>query len=103
MISPFDVNDAVAETRRCVTELGFRGVFLRPNEVVGRHWHEPYYEPLCTVLEALAAPLGVHEGAGSPLRQVGERFGANFMLKHVYCHPVEPMLAAGSFCAGGIP
>jgi uncharacterized protein len=36
MISPFDVQDAVAETRRCVQELGFRGVFLRPNEVNGR-------------------------------------------------------------------
>src|SRR5262244_2636540 len=29
MISPFDVNDAVAEARRAVRELGFRGVFLR--------------------------------------------------------------------------
>jgi predicted TIM-barrel fold metal-dependent hydrolase len=35
MISPFDVQDAVAETRRCIKELGFRGVFLRPNEVIG--------------------------------------------------------------------
>ena len=24
------------------------------------------------------------------------------MLKHVYCHPVEQMLAVGSFCLGGI-
>src|SRR5919109_1678788 len=102
MISPFDVQDAVAETRRCVKELGFRGVFLRPNEVMGRNWHDPYYEPLWTILEELAVPLGFHEGAGSQLRQVGEQFGANIMLKHVYCHPVEQMLAAGSFCGGGI-
>src|SRR5262247_4365752 len=33
MISPFDVKDAVAEARRCVRQFGFRGVFLRPNEV----------------------------------------------------------------------
>jgi len=102
MISPFDVKDAVAETRRCVRELGFRGVFLRPNEVMGRNWHDPYYEPLWTILEELEVPLGFHEGAGSQLRQVGEQFGANGMLKHVYCHPVEQMLAAGSFCGGGI-
>jgi uncharacterized protein len=102
MISPFDVQDAVAETRRCVKELGFRGVFLRPNEVMGRNWHDPYYEPLWTALEELEVPLGFHEGAGSQLRQVGEQFGANIMLKHVYCHPVEQMLAAGSFCGGGI-
>jgi predicted TIM-barrel fold metal-dependent hydrolase len=92
MISPFDVGDAVAEARRCVRELGFRGVFLRPNEVNGRNWHDPYYEPLWAALE----------GSGSQLRQVGEQFGANTMLKHVYSHPVEQMLAVGSFCAGGI-
>ena len=47
-------------------------------------------------------PLGFHEGSGSQLRQVGEQFGANTMLKHVYSHPVEQMLAVGAFCAGGI-
>ena len=102
MISPFDVDDAVREVRRAARELGFRGVFLRPNEVNGRNWHDPYYEPLWTALEDLGVPLGFHEGAGSQLRQVGEQFGANAMLKHVYCHPVEQMLAAGSFCLGGI-
>ena len=102
MISPFDVNDAVSEARRCVKELGFRGVFLRPNIVKGRNWHDPYYEPLWTLLEELQVPLGFHEGAGALLPQVGEQFGANAMLKHVYCHPVEMMLAAGSFCMGGI-
>ena len=34
-------------------------------------------------------------------RQIA-RFGANTMLKHVYSHPVEQMLAVGAFCAGGI-
>ena len=102
MISPFDVNDAVAETRRCVRELGFRAMFLRPNEVNGRNWHDPYYEPLWATLEELEIPLGFHEGSGSQLPQVGEQFGANTMLKHIYSHPVEQMLTAGAFCAGGI-
>src|SRR5205807_2113002 len=53
MISPFDVNDAVAEARRCVREYGFRAMFLRPNEVNGRNWHDPYYEPLWAALEEL--------------------------------------------------
>src|SRR6266850_1417832 len=69
---------AVAETRRCVRELGFRGMFLRPNEVNGRNWHDPYYEPLWAALEELEVPLGFHEGSGSQLRQVGEQFGANY-------------------------
>ena len=64
MISPFDVDDAVAEARRCVREFGFRAMFLRPNEVNGRNWHDPYYEPLWDALEELEVPLGFHEGVG---------------------------------------
>jgi predicted TIM-barrel fold metal-dependent hydrolase len=42
MVSPFDIGDAVFETRRCVKELGFRAVFLRANVANGRTWHDPY-------------------------------------------------------------
>src|ERR671934_1329184 len=102
MISPFDVDDAVAEARRCVREFGFRAMFLRPNPVNGRNWHDPYYEPLWAELEALDVPLGFHEGFGAHLPQVGDRFGRNVMLRHTVCHPGEQMLAAVSFCGGGI-
>ena len=61
MISPFDVDDAVAETRPAVRELGFKAIFLRPNSVNGRNRHDPYYEPLWSELEALEVPLGFHE------------------------------------------
>ncbi len=102
MISPFDVDDAVAETRRAVRDLGFRAIFLRPNSVNGRNWHDPYYEPLWSELEALEVPLGFHEAVGPLLPEVGERFGRNVMLRHIVCHPGEQMLAAVSFCGGGI-
>jgi predicted TIM-barrel fold metal-dependent hydrolase len=102
MISPFDVKDAVAEARRCVRELGFRGVFLRPNIVNDRNWHDPDYEPLWAALEEMEVPLGFHEGSGARLPHVGAQFGGNTMLKHVYSHPVEQMLAVGAFCGGGI-
>ena len=102
MISPFDIDDAVAETRRSVRELGFKGIFLRPNPVNGRNWHDAYYGPLWSELEALDVPLGFHEGLGAHLPQVGDRFGRNVMLRHTVCHPGEQMLAAVSFCGGGI-
>ena len=41
MISPFDINDAVAETKRAVRELGFRGIFHRAHLQKGRKWGEP--------------------------------------------------------------
>ena len=87
MISPFDVNDAVAEARAACGSWASGRMFLRPNEVNDRNWHDPYYEPLWSALEELEVPLGFHEGSGSQLRQVGEQFGANTMLKHIYLPP----------------
>ena len=71
MISPFDIESAVSESVRCVKELGFKGVFLRPNEVDERNWYDSYYEPLWTTLEELQVPLGFHEGVASGLPQTG--------------------------------
>ena len=102
MISPFNLEDAISESSRCVKELGFRGVFLRPNIVQGRNWHDSHYEPLWSALEELDVPLGFHEGDTSSLPHVGEQFGPNAMLSHVFSHSGEQMLAAASFCGGGV-
>ena len=40
-----DVEAAVAEARRCVRELGFHGVFIRPNPYGGRHFDDRRYDP----------------------------------------------------------
>ena len=102
MISPFDVDEAVAEVRRCTRELGFRGIFMRSNPVNGRNFHDDYYEPLWSELEDLGMPLGLHESSSSGVRQVGGQFEPNFMLRRVFAQPVEQMLALGSICAGGV-
>src|SRR5439155_80424 len=80
----------------------FRAIFLRANIVNGHNWHDPYYEPLWSALEDLEVPLGFHEANNSAARQVGEQFGHDFMLRHTFSHPVEQMLAVGSFCGGGV-
>lgn len=102
MISPFDVGDAVAEARRAVVDLGFKGVFLRANVVNGHNWHDPIYEPLWSTLEELDVPVGFHEAGGSAARQSGDLFEPDFMLRHTYSHPFEQMLAVGPMCAGGV-
>jgi len=102
MISPYDMNDAVSEARRCAEELGFRAVFLRANPLVEYQWHDGYYAPLWSALEDLNLALGFHESTGTGKRQVGERLEPNLMLRRVYAQPLEQMLALGSFCAGGV-
>ena len=56
MISIYDIDDAVEETRRVAEEYGFRSVFLRSNLVNGKNWYNPYYEPLWNTLEELNLP-----------------------------------------------
>ena len=102
MVAPHDIEAAVREARRAVQDLGFRGVFLRPNLVRGRNWHDPYYEPLWSALEELGVPLGFHEGLGSLLPDAGARFGVEVGMRHVASHAIEMMLATISMCAGGV-
>ena len=57
MVSPFDIDEAVVEVKRCVKELGFRAIFMRSNITNGRNWHDDYYEPLWSLLEELSSRL----------------------------------------------
>jgi uncharacterized protein len=102
MVSPYDMNDAVGEARRCAREFGFRAVFLRANPLVNHQWHDDYYEPLWQTLEELNLALGFHESTGTGKQQIGERLEPNSMLRRIYAQPIEQMLALGSFCAGGV-
>ena len=102
MLSVFDIQDAVDESRRAVEELGFRAVFIRSNIINGKNWHDPYYEPLWSALEELGIPVGFHEATGSRARQTGDCFEPNFGIRRVYAQPFEQMLGLGSFIGGGI-
>ena len=101
MVSPFDVESAVSEAHRAVEELGFKTIFLRPNIVNGRNWHDHYYDPLWAEIERLGVPLGFHEGSNAAINQVGKRF-ETYMMLHTCCHPMEMMLAVVSMIGGGV-
>src|SRR5713101_514106 len=68
MIPPHDIEGAISEARRAVNELGFKTVFVRPNPVNGRNWHDAYYDPLWAEIERLGVPLSFHEGGGCTSR-----------------------------------
>ncbi len=102
MIPPHDVDAAIRESRRCVKDLGFKGVFLRPNRVGGRNWHDPYYDPLWAQLEELGVPIVFHEGGGHvELPQVGGEF-ETYMTNHTCTHAMGMMTATVSFVGGGV-
>ena len=55
-----DIESAVAEARRAVTELGAVAVIGTPNPVNGQHLHDEACEPLWDELEGLNVPIGYH-------------------------------------------
>ena len=97
-----DVRLAVDEAKRAVRELGFKGVFVRPNPVKGRTLDDPYYDPLYEAVVDLGVPLLVHEGSGAFLPTAGaERFRGQWFFTHTISHPLEQMLSSlGLICKG---
>ena len=102
MVSPFDMDDAVAEVKRAATELGFKAVFMRSNQMSDKPWHDTFFDPLWSALEEYDMAIGFHESSSSGAKQVGEHFEPNFMLRRVFAQPVEQMMALASFCGGGV-
>jgi predicted TIM-barrel fold metal-dependent hydrolase len=101
MIPPHDIDGAIHEARRAVHELGFKTVFVRPNLVHGRNWHDTYYDPLWTEIEKLGVPLSFHEGGRVDLPQPGDNFETH-MLYHTCTHSMAMMLAAVDVVGGGV-
>lgn len=101
-VSPHDIESAVAETRRAVTELGMKAVFLRPNIYRDRPWHDRYYDPLWAACQELNVSVGFHETTGSRMRAAGaDRFN-RLGIAHIATHSVEQMLACMDVIMGGV-
>ena len=90
-----DVKFAVDEAKRVIKELGFKGIFIRPNPIKGRNIDDPYYDPLYRTIVELGVPLLVHEGSGAFLPTAGaDRFVGQWFFTHTISHPLEQMLAS---------
>jgi predicted TIM-barrel fold metal-dependent hydrolase len=97
-----DLEAAVTEARRAVTELGFRGIMVRPNPIEGRVLHDPAYEPLWATAAELDVPIAIHEGTTLNVVQSGlDRFD-DFAYRHACSHPHEQQMACLSFTCSGI-
>src|SRR6516225_2845590 len=105
-IAMHDVPTAVAEARRCVTELGAVAVIGTPNPVNGQHLHDEVCEPLWDALEELDVPIGFHPTGNTSLKDdAGARYvgHANFHpIAHAIRNPVELMGAIASLTTGWV-
>jgi uncharacterized protein len=100
-----DPADALAEARRCIEDLGFRGVWRRPEHFPGiPALHDPGWEPLWSYLEEVDLPLAIHPGLNGvvPCEQLVERFDADFSAMHAVHFPLEQMMTLTTLVAFGI-
>ena len=102
-----NVDAAVHEVRRVREELGFVAVFLRPNPVLGRNWHNPVYDPIWAECEKQGLAVGFHEGTPCALPvAMAERFDGRheelWTTEHLAAHPIEQMYACLSMIMGGV-
>jgi predicted TIM-barrel fold metal-dependent hydrolase len=102
VISPHDIESAVAETRRAVTELSMKAIFLRPNVFNDRPWHDPWYDPLWATCQQLDVAVGFHETTGSRMRAAGADRFKKLGIAHISTHSVEQMLACMDVIMGGV-
>src|ERR1044071_5520528 len=103
MLPMQDVDLAIAEMRFARKELGFRGVFLRPNPYHGNKMiNDPMYEPFWAAAEDLDIAIGFHEGGSSGMPTVGiDRFEGR-AAQHIVSHTMEMMLVCLAVIWGGV-
>jgi predicted TIM-barrel fold metal-dependent hydrolase len=100
MVALQDVDAAIAEARRAVTELGHVAVMVPTNvrdQDIGKRQFWPFYAEM----ERLGVPLGIHGGTGASQRMHG-RFD-NFIHVHTVSFPFECMAALVGLVYGGVP
>ena len=100
-----DPDDAVSEARRCIEELGMRGVWQRPERFDGiPRLHDPAYDALWSTLAEASVPFAIHPGLNGvvPYAYFGDRFDEDYSAMHAAHFPVELMLSLTDLIAFGV-
>jgi predicted TIM-barrel fold metal-dependent hydrolase len=107
-----DLERARAEMRRCVQELGFRAIMIRPAPYIGRaKLYNPIYDPFWKEACDLGVGIGVHPLPFADMPNVcrgldldeGMRFPTdNIFLRQGLTNALDIMVALAWFVGGGI-
>jgi predicted TIM-barrel fold metal-dependent hydrolase len=109
-----DVGLAVKEMERCVQDLGFKAVMIRPAPYIGsKKLNDPVYDPFWDAAAQLGCPIGVHPYSFHDMPwNVVSRLGLQedaygnpekgLALRQGLGNALDVMVALGWFVAGGI-
>jgi uncharacterized protein len=96
-----DLKEAVKEARRAVSQLGMKGIFVRPNPLNGRTLDDNLYDPLYAEIQELDVTLCVHEATGNFPAAGADRY-QNYFLRHLFSHALEQKIACSTIICGGV-
>lgn len=96
-----DVDAAVAEARRAVTELGAPGVVVSPY-YGDRHLDDPALDPLWATIEGLDVPVAIHGGRSTTAPHLEGSSFRDAKRYYAMAHPFGQMVAMGDFAIGGV-
>lgn len=107
-----DVDAAIAEMERCVNELGFKAVMIRPAPyIAGTKLHDAVYDRFWDAAAALGCPIGVHPSPHGDManacRLLGLADGVSnpsegLALRQGLTNAIDLQIAVASFTLGGI-
>lgn len=95
-----DIDEAVEELRRCVTELGMVGAVLPAIAVGGKLFSGPDFYPLWEEAQKLDVPVSTHGGLSIP--HIGLDLVTNFTVAHCLEHPFAQMRQLVSMIFEGV-
>jgi predicted TIM-barrel fold metal-dependent hydrolase len=112
MVPLQDIDAAIVEMRRCVEELGFKAVMLRPAAYRGtKKLHHPDYDPFWAAAADLGCPIGIHPSPHGDMWNTCSLLGlsegatdpvAGLALQQGITNAADLQLAVGLFVLGGI-
>ena len=107
-----DVDAAITEMRRCVRDLGFKAVMIRPAAYIGtKKLNHADYDPFWAAAAALGCPIGVHPSPHGDMlnacRLLGLAEGVSnpsegLALRQGLTNAIDLQMATAYFTLGGI-
>ena len=100
-VSLLNVEFAVAEAERAVTQLGARGLQIHTN-VLGRPLDDPYFDPIFQVMEKHDLPIWLHPARTASFADYATESNSRFEMWWCFGWPYETSIAMARLVFSGL-
>jgi predicted TIM-barrel fold metal-dependent hydrolase len=107
-----DIDAAIVEMRRCVEQLDFKAIMLRPAAYRGdKKLNHPDYDPFWRAASEIGCPIGIHPSPHPDMRSACRLLGlatgttnpvAGLALQQGLSNALDLQIAVGLFVLGGV-